>query len=100
MTERETIAVSKFIPEQYPPAILDLLREPRLQSLGPGRPNLAVKSKLQAVTIEPAFAPGQLRDRDMAKACLAGIWLYHDFLDDSHQISQAIESVEGSYWHG
>jgi hypothetical protein len=36
----------------------------------------------------------------MADACLAGLWLYHDHLDESHQISQGIETPTGSYWHG
>jgi hypothetical protein len=36
----------------------------------------------------------------MASACLAGLWLYHDFLDQSHEISQSIDAPSGSYWHG
>jgi hypothetical protein len=41
-----------------------------------------------------------IADDDMARACLAGLWLYHDFLDKSHRISQEIETKTGSYWHG
>jgi hypothetical protein len=36
----------------------------------------------------------------MASACCAGLWLYHDFLDEAHTISQAIDTPTGSYWHG
>jgi hypothetical protein len=36
----------------------------------------------------------------MATACLAGLWLYHDYLDESHAISQSIPTTTGSYWHG
>ena len=36
----------------------------------------------------------------MAAACLAGLWLLHDFLDESHTISQGIQTTTGSYWHG
>ena len=36
----------------------------------------------------------------MAKACLAGLWLYHDFLEESHTLSQDIDTPTGSYWHG
>jgi len=36
----------------------------------------------------------------MADACLSGLWLYHNFLDESHTISQDITSTTGSYWHG
>jgi hypothetical protein len=35
----------------------------------------------------------------MVSCCLAGVWLLHDFLDESHSISQRIDTPEGSYWH-
>ena len=34
-----------------------------------------------------------------AKAVVAGLWLWHDFLDISHTISQSIETPTGSFWH-
>jgi hypothetical protein len=34
-----------------------------------------------------------------AQALLAGLWLWHDWLDESHTISQAIETPTGSFWH-
>lgn len=39
-------------------------------------------------------------DDSMAECCLSGLWLLHNFLDRSHSISQAIQTPEGSYWHG
>jgi hypothetical protein len=30
---------------------------------------------------------------------LAGLWLLHNYLDESHKISQDIETGTGSYWH-
>ena len=36
----------------------------------------------------------------MGEACLAGLWLYHDYLDVSHEISSKIPTPTGSYWHG
>jgi hypothetical protein len=36
----------------------------------------------------------------MASCCWAAIRLWHDFLDESHSISQSIEKPHGSYWHG
>ena len=45
------------------------------------------------------FQPQTVRDRDMAATCRSGLWLYHDFLDEAHTISQEIETPEGSYWH-
>jgi hypothetical protein len=31
---------------------------------------------------------------------VAGLWLYVDDLDRSHTVSQGIETVTGSFWHG
>ena len=47
-----------------------------------------------------AFAPRPILDRAMAQACLAGLWLRFDFLDQSHRISQEIDNPSGSFWHG
>jgi hypothetical protein len=68
--------------------------------LGPGQPNPAVAVQLKALEAEAAFAPARIQDRDMAAACVAGVWLYHDYLDESHSISQDIDTPTGSYWHG
>ena len=34
-----------------------------------------------------------------AKALLSGLWLWHDWLDSSHTISQDIHTATGSFWH-
>src|SRR5205807_5918516 len=68
--------------------------------LGPGTPNELVRDRLQALRIETALAPQPVRDRDMAACCLAGLWLLHNYLDESHKISQEIDTPTGSYWHG
>lgn len=36
---------------------------------------------------------------DDAGALLAGLWLWHDWLDDSHGISQSLQNSSGSLWH-
>lgn len=84
----------------YPPAIAALLDPERLQPLGPGTPNLDAKPRLESLTVESAFAPAPVKRSDAAQACLAGLWLYHDFLEESHKRSQDLASAEGSYWHG
>ena len=38
-------------------------------------------------------------DSEMGEACLSGLWLLHNFLDESHDISQSIKSPVGSHWH-
>ena len=79
------------------PPLASLLIPERLNNLGPGTPNLAVRDQLQA--LEQSLA-AKVKDRDFANACYAGLWLLHDFHDESHAISQDLYTVEGSYWHG
>jgi hypothetical protein len=86
--------------QNYGPVFAELLQERRLMPLGPGSPNSAVRPRLEQVTVEKAFAHSNVRNGDMAACCLAGLWLYHDFLDESHRISQEIDTTSGSYWHG
>lgn len=84
----------------YGDVIADLLAESRLNELGPGQPNRKARTQLDTLkpeTLVPGRSPG---DRDMALACIAGLWLYHDLLDDSHLVSQNLSTAEGSFWHG
>lgn len=71
-----------------------LLTPPRIAELGPGSPNEALREKLNGFEFTRP-----VRDQLAARACLAGLWLYHDFLDESHAISQELETKEGSFWH-
>ncbi len=96
MSEHKT----PFSASAYGPVVTELLVSPRLAPLGPGSPNRAVEARLRSLTPDTLFAPRHLVDADMAVACLAGLWLYHDFLDESHTISQSIDTTSGSYWHG
>jgi hypothetical protein len=36
---------------------------------------------------------------DEAAAMLAGLYLWHDLLDESHKVSQALDTTSGSMWH-
>ncbi|HJZ55807.1 MAG TPA: hypothetical protein VKE74_12640 [Gemmataceae bacterium] len=85
-----------FDPTTYGPTVAGLLAE-RLTELGPGSPNAAVRDRLRS--FDPMKDLGPVADADMARACHAGLWLYHDFLDESHTISQEIETPTGSFWH-
>ncbi len=71
----------------------------RVCALGHGQPNELLHAKLSALTVQSALAGQRIVDQDAARCCLAGLWLLHDFLDESHAISQEIETAEGSYWH-
>ena len=90
--------MNSFDLSAYAPAVQALLAEPRLAPLGPGRANRAARPLLEALD-DRMFEPQAVRDRDLAAACRAALWLHHDFLDESHMISQGIETAEGSYWH-
>lgn len=91
--------MSDEAPLDVGPAFGALLVSERQMELGPGSPEPSSRKKLEELTIAAAFAGKSLVNHDLANACLAGIWLYFDFLDQSHEISQAIASAEGSFWH-
>jgi hypothetical protein len=80
-------------PMQYPPAIAELLALPAVMPLGPGTPDRAAADRLRRLALP------DVRDPVMARACLAGLWLRFNFLDESHTISQDVDTPEGSAWH-
>jgi hypothetical protein len=83
----------------YSPAVAALVSPRRLGPLGPGEPDEDARHQLEALRLDTAFAPQAVRDRDMATGCLAGLWLYHDFVSDAHFISEDIPTPTGDYWH-
>ena len=89
--------MTRFDPQHYPPAVAALWTD-RLPELGPGRPNQSARAALAALTPETTIP--ELRDREAALGCLSGLWLLHDFLDESHRIRQDLPTWYGSYWHG
>jgi hypothetical protein len=91
--------MTSFDPTRYSPAIAELLREPWLPPLDAGTLNDDFLDRLKALTNDDAFYPRQVRDRGMADACRAGLYLYHNSLDESHKISQELHTPTGSYWH-
>ena len=68
----------------------------RLTPKESGAPEAA--ALLKRLVPEQLFAQ-QVHSVDHARAVLAGLWLYHDFLDESHAISQDLHSPDGSFWH-
>ncbi|HEX3871080.1 MAG TPA: hypothetical protein VHV77_11620 [Pirellulales bacterium] len=86
--------------ENHGPAIAALLTPERLNDLGPGKSNASARAQLEALDEGRMFPSRQVTDHGMADCCRSGLWLLHDFLDESHQISQSIETTTGSFWHG
>lgn len=84
----------------YNPLVAELIADAPLNVLGPGQPVGEKRSSLECLSVEAVVAPRVPRDREAAAACCAGLWLRYDFLDESHRISQDIDTPDGSYWHG
>lgn len=84
---------------KYGPAIADLLGGDRLPELGPGTPNESVRPKITAIALSRTLGGQKIVDHVAASCCVAGLWLWHDFLDESHALSQEIDTQDGSYWH-
>jgi hypothetical protein len=98
--------MSAFELQAFGPAFAALLDVDRRRALDSGRPNAAALPELKKLSIDSAFAhiqspfgKPQPADAEMGACCLAGIWLLHDYLDESHKISQAIDTSSGSFWH-
>ena len=92
--------MARFDPASYAPPVAALLRERRLMPLDQGDPNQAAFAQLSGLEEGHLFDGQPVRHRELAWACLAGLWLYHDFLDEAHRISQSLHGRDGSYWHG
>jgi len=70
---------------KYPAVLERLLTPSRFAALGPGTPTTEVRATLADLEVP---LPGR-----------AGLYLYFNFLDESHEISQELHTPEGSMWH-
>ncbi len=92
--------MNEFDPRSYGSACTALLRDLAVCPLDAGRPQRDRRPLLEDLSLD-ALADGRtVVDREMARCCLAGLWLVHNYLDESHTISQKIQTTSGSYWHG
>jgi hypothetical protein len=71
----------------YPLAVADLLSVDHPPALGPGAPNMLLRPRIAAACA------------GLSPACAAGLWLRFDFLDESHAVSQDLDTPDGSFWH-
>ena len=93
-------AMQPFHSQDYGPAVTALIDGDRLNTLGPGNPNQSAQVALEKLEQIHLFGDQVVADPDMANCCLSGLWLWHDFLELSHNLSQAVDTPSGSYWHG
>lgn len=80
-------------------AALRLVEEITLPRLVPGR-NTASSDEVRS-RIEAVFSASKIAAADVAATALrAGLWQWHDFLDESHTLAQTIEGeLLGDCWH-
>src|SRR5215213_6886895 len=88
-----------FNPQAYGPVFAPLLEVDRRRPLDGGQPDAGATARLRKLSAATAFAQTRPKDADMAACCIAGVWLLHDCLDESHTISQGIDTASGSFWH-
>lgn len=65
------------------------------ETVGPAEAK-ALLTGLDTLSVLKTF-PESKPDADALRAAL---WLWHDYLDESHAISQSLESPTGAFWHG
>jgi len=76
-----------------------LLATPELADLGPGpRPGVEAEQALNAA-LDQLFKTSKL-SRERQQLIRALVLLWHDHLDASHSIAQAIENSDGAFVHG
>jgi hypothetical protein len=89
-----------FVWDVYAPAVVSLLAIDARYPLAFGRAVTDARATLASLDDAAMFDGERIADRQMADAALAGLWLWFDFFDESHAISQGIDTATGSYWHG
>lgn len=87
------------VPSGCGPLLTELVSLSNLDDLGPGKPRDGMEARLGQISLKDLFAPHGVRDPRHANACLAGLWLAHNYLDRAHGIAQDLATPEGSYWH-
>jgi len=86
---------------QYGPVVAEILAldgdGARALPLVIGR---ATSAAVAAKRLRGAKAADLFPDALAPDAALSGLWLYFGCFEESHSISQDLNSPEGSYWHG
>jgi hypothetical protein len=90
----------KFDPQAFGPDVAAILaldgNGERLMPLASGR----CSSHEALIKLKTAAAVDLFPHSRAPEAALSGLYLYFSCLDQSHEISQSIDTVEGSFWHG
>ena len=84
---------------RYCTPIERLISETAIDSYTTDSRDPKVRAQLDSLTTDELFDVPVV-DPVAADCCLSGLWLLHNYLDESHEISQDIKTPDGSYWHG
>jgi len=90
--------MSQLLSFELPEPVADLVDTAAFSNYTTGQKPKQLAARLQKLSIDDLF-PAGVSDDEMAQCSLSGIWLLHNFLDKSHDISQEIHTREGSFWH-
>ena len=77
--------------------LASLVTDEAFANFANSRPSHDKRALLAGLSPQQLFA--EIKDPDLANCCVSGLWLLHNFLNESHEISQTIDTVEGSWWH-
>jgi hypothetical protein len=94
------MTAQSLLPADRLPAEIAHLLRPELPPLGPGRPQQALAGPLRETDPNGWKRRAGALSADAAACCTSGLWLWNGFLEDSHSLSQAVHTPEGSWWHG
>ena len=85
----------------YPELVRDVIDGAGVPSLDFATPNPELSLLLRDWEAQSGAAGlASTGDPRMAACCRSALWLLCGDLDSSHNLSQSIETREGSYWHG
>ena len=97
MPQLETTANS-LLAQRLAHPVLEAIVQAKLPSLGSGPQNPDLARILQQN--QQLLAPGQSLTHNDLLALRAALWLLAGDLDQSHSISQNLQTPLGSFWHG
>lgn len=78
--------------DRFPKKLLELIQKAPLPGLGAEPKCKETAKRIELSLADSSFERGSLNE--------AALWLLAGELERSHEVSQTIETDEGSYWHG
>ena len=73
----------------YGPSVEQICQPDRQCDLGPGLPNQSMAAALGNLDAQALIGQQTIVDLDMVRCCISGLWLFQDFLDESHVFEPA-----------